>query len=151
MAIADAVMFLATSTIPFLAGLLLILSARLLVTTAAEKIPATGWWGVGAVLLTMGLILGYVWYTSHLFVDNGVKSAGSMAFWFELLALAMFCVAAGLKALGGIPANAFMKLIRFIWPLPPGAESLTTGIWTSLVFVIMGIAFFIYYLHFLSY
>ncbi len=119
-----------------------------LVCAAAERIPATGWWGVAAVILTMVLIAAYVWITACRLVENGIKSAGGMSFWFLQLSVAMICVAAGVKRVGSVAASAIMYFLKLIMHVPEGVEIKKGGIWTALVFVTMAAVFFFYYGHF---
>ncbi len=130
-----------------------LMTYALMITCVVAQNPATGFWGIGAVVLGMLAIGGYAWWVSHGLVDNGQWTAGGAALFFFTLALAYFFIAAGLKKVGGISANVLLGFLG--WLLGVSVEAMKAAVvfsvWSRIVFIIMGVLFIVYTAHFLTY
>ncbi|NHI83383.1 MAG: hypothetical protein EAX81_03675 [Candidatus Thorarchaeota archaeon] len=125
----------------------------ILACAIAEKIP-TGWWGIAGVLITMAMTLGFAWCNAHLLVDNGIWAAGAAALFFLILGVSCFCIAAGLKTIGGSGATAILKALAFLAGTTFEAikAAIQFTVWSKSVFVFLGFVFAcIYCPHFLNY
>ncbi|NHJ12429.1 MAG: hypothetical protein EAX95_02080 [Candidatus Thorarchaeota archaeon] len=137
----------------FMGEIALWIYALIMICAVAEKIP-TGWFGIVAVVGFMGITLGLAWIHSHLLVDNGIWTAGAAAWFFLVLGISCFCIAAGLKTIGGVGATVILKALAFAmkttFEVIKAAIQFT--VWSKSVFVILGVLFScIYYPHFYNY
>jgi hypothetical protein len=126
--------------------------ALIVACAVAEKIP-TGWLGIAAVVFSMGITLGLAWWHAHLLVDNGITNAGAMSWFFLVLSLSYFCMAAGYKKTGGIAAWVIFGFLG--WLMGKSIDEIKAliqfTVWSRVVFAIMGVVFLIYALHFYNY
>ena len=106
------------------------------------------------VLATMGFVLGYAWWFSHVMVDNGKWSAGKVAAFFVLLGLSYLLVPTGVKSGISVVTGILLRFLALVMRITLDAvkAAITFTTWTRVVLVTMGLIFlFVYAPHFYGY
>jgi len=126
--------------------------ALIITCAVAEKIP-TVWLAIAAIAGVMAITLALAWVHSHQLVDNGIWTAGGASWFFLLLSLTYLCMAAGYNKIGGIAAYVLFGFLAFFMKTSIEAikAAIQLTVWSRVVFVIMAVAFFLYFAHFYAY